>query len=370
MTTSRSTAPSPGVIPAIRRAAAAGLATTLTGTGSAHEKWFIDDERFSTDLASAFTPEAVWFVAAALVFFLAAWGLWRLRDRRNLLPGPELFRASSQGLSALYGLVPLILGVHLAVPLLIAGVSGNLLSPDVVLGGGWRYVLGLVQTGAALSLFYGGFTRAAALVLAGLWLLGLWVASPVAMLENAHILGFAAFFFLAGRGPLSIDRLIFPRLEPPARLVRRAVPALRVFAGVSFIVVAFTEKLANLPLALAFLERYPLNFTGEMGLPIPDSPFILGAGAVELAIGLLLLFNVFVRETIVVAWLPFNLTLTVFNWVELVGHLPFYGIMAILLVWGGSSLDRDLWVAGVCREPPDQARKYSGVAATTETNRD
>lgn len=330
---------------------AAGLAFSLTGAGFAHEKWFIDDERFGTDLASAFTPEAVWFVATAVAFFLAALTLWRVRGRRNLLPGPELFGASPPGITALYSLVPVILGVHLAVPLLIAGVNGTLLSPDVVLAGGWRYVLGLLQTGVALSLFYGGFTRAAALALAGLWLLGLWVASPVAMLENAHVLGFAAFFFLAGRGPLSIDRLIFPRLEPPARLVRRAVPALRVFAGVSFIVVAFTEKLANLPLALAFLERYPLNFSGALGLAIPDPPFILAAGAVELAIGLLLLFNVFVRETIVVAWLPFNLTLTVFNWVELVGHLPFYGIMAILLIWAGGPRDRDLWVAGVCREP-------------------
>jgi hypothetical protein len=72
---------------------------------------------------------------------------------------------------------------------------------------------------------------------------------------------------------------------------------------------------------------------------------------VELAIGLLLVFGVFVRETIIVAWLPFNLTLTVFNWVELVGHLPFYGIMALLLVWVGDERDSNLWVAGVCDGP-------------------
>jgi hypothetical protein len=335
----------------VKRRAGATLVGLLACRGLAHEKWFIEDERFAVDLASAFGTSAGWFVAAALAFFLAAWALWRLRGRRNLLPGPELFGTAPQGRSALYSLAPLILGVHLAVPLLIAGVRGTLLSADVTLNGGWRYFLGLVQTGVALSLFYGGFARAAAVVLAALWLLGFWVAAPVAMLENAHILGFAAFFFLAGRGPLSIDRLLFPRLEPPARIVRRAVSALRVFAGVSFIVVAFTEKLANLPLALAFLERYPLNFTAELGLPLSDTFFILGAGAVELAIGLLLVAGVFVRETIVVAWLPFNLTLTVFNWVELVGHLPFYGIMALLLVWVGSESDRDLWVAGVCREP-------------------
>jgi hypothetical protein len=339
----------------LRRPALLTLTGLLAGSGRAHEKWFIEDETYRADLGEALTPDAVWFVAAAVAFFLAALALWRARNKLNLLPGPELLGSDPSGLSALYGLAPLILGVHLAVPLLIAGVSGTLFSPDVALEGGWRYFLGLVQTGVALSLFYGGFARLAAAALAGLWLLGLWVASPTAMLENAHILGFAAFFFLAGRGPHSIDRLIFPRLEPPRSLVRRAVPALRVFAGASFIVVAFTEKLANLPLALAFLGRYPLNFSGAMGVPLEDSTFMLMAGAVELAIGLLLVFGVFVRETIVVAWLPFNLTLTVFNWVELVGHLPFYGIMALLLIWVGTARDRDLWVAGVCREPPAAA---------------
>jgi hypothetical protein len=333
--------------------------TLLTGNALAHEKWFIDEESYPADLSSAFTPQAVWYVAAALTLFLAAYALWRLRGRRSLLPGPELFGTRPRGRVRLYGLAPLILGVHLAVPLLIAGVSGSLLSPDVPLSGAWRYSLGLVQTGIALSLFYGGFARAASVALAGLWLLGAWVASPVAMLENAHILGFAAFFFLAGRGPLSIDRLIFPSLEPSSAMVRRAVPALRVFAGVSFMVVAFTEKLANLPLALAFLERYPLNFTAALGLAITDTAFILTAGAVELVIGLLLVFGVFVRETIVVAWLPFNLTLTVFNWVELVGHLPFYGVMALLLVWLGSERDRELWLTGVAAVTPRAAGEAS-----------
>jgi uncharacterized membrane protein YphA (DoxX/SURF4 family) len=335
------------MLPATMSLGTALLAATLpSSTASAHEKWFVEAGTPRAGLDSAFAPPAFWFVVAGVAFFLAALTLWRLRGGRGFLPGPELFGAAPQRRSALYGLVPFILGVHLAVPLLIAGVSGTLLAPHLEMAGAWRYLLGLVQTGVALSLFYGGFARAAALVLAGLWLLGFLVASPVAMLENSHILGFAAFFYLSGRGPLSIDRLIFPRLEPSPRMVRLAVPALRIGAGVGFIVVAFTEKLANLPLALEFLERYDLNFSA--GLPVSDTMFILSAGAVELAIGLLLLFGVFVRETIIVAWLPFNLTLTVFNWVELVGHLPFYGIMALLLVWMGTDRDDQLWVAGVC----------------------
>ena len=38
--------------------------------------------------------------------------------------------------------------------------------------------------------------------------------------------------------------------------------------------------------------------------------------------------------------MPFDLTLTIFDWVELIGHLPFYGAMAFLLVW--TQEERDL----------------------------
>ena len=37
---------------------------------------------------------------------------------------------------------------------------------------------------------------------------------------------------------------------------------------------------------------------------------------------------------IVTLWLPFNLTLPLLGWRELVGHLPMYGILALLLIWG------------------------------------
>src|SRR5215831_13761555 len=85
------------------------------------------------------------------------------------------------------------------------------------------------------------------------------------MLENLHYLGFAAFFFLAGRGPYAIDRLLFPAAEPSPRFVRLAMVCLHVATGLGLAVVAFTEKLANPALAQAFLQRYSLNFTAWMG---------------------------------------------------------------------------------------------------------
>jgi hypothetical protein len=41
------------------------------------------------------------------------------------------------------------------------------------------------------------------------------------------------------------------------------------------------------------------------------------------------------------------MTLTVFNWVELLGHLPLYGVMAVLLIWTPTEEDQRLWVRGM-----------------------
>jgi hypothetical protein len=49
-------------------------------------------------------------------------------------------------------------------------------------------------------------------------------------------------------------------------------------------------------------------------------------------------------------WLLINMSLTVFSWVELVGHLPLYGVMAILLVSTEQEEDQRLWIDGVLKK--------------------
>ena len=53
------------------------------------------------------------------------------------------------------------------------------------------------------------------------------------------------------------------------------------------------------------------------------------------------------------AWVPTNLSLSYFNWnaAELVGHLPIYGAMAVLLVWDPAGRHGPLWLRGL-REGP------------------
>lgn len=326
---------------------------TIFGTtpAYAHEKWFFNAQDYPLRFDLLFRPLPLAFIlAVAVATAVAAW-IWRLRGGRDFIPGPKFFGATPERLAALYSLVPLILGIHIAVPLLVNGVQGKLFSPDVVLRPGFSNFLGLAETFIALALFYGAFTRLAAVALAGLWLVGLFVVGPQSMLDNIFYLGFAGFFFLAGRGPISVDRLALPRLEPPAHLMRYAVPVLRIGLGLSLVFVAFTEKFANLPLAEAFLQEYPLNFTQALGIPIPNEIFILMAGSVELLIGLWLAFGIFPREIVLVALIPINLTLTIFNWTELIGHLPIYGAMSVFLIYVFDKDTEAIWVRGL-REGP------------------
>lgn len=349
--------------------AVAGVLATAS-PALAHEKWFSESAEYPLRWDLFVQPLPLALFGAVLLATLAAGLLWWRARGRGFLPGLKSFGATDERRAMIFSLVPLILGIHVAVPLLVNGVQGNLFSPDNALPGVWANFLGLAETFVALALFYGAFTRLAAAGLAGLWVAGLFLVGPQPMLDNTLYLGFAAFFLLAGRGPISIDRLLLPRLEPPEHLMRYAMTALRVGLGLSFVIVAFTEKFANLPLSRSFLERYPLNFTSALGIPLPDDVFILFAGAVELLVGLWILSGIFPREIALIALIPVNLTLTIFNWSELIGHLPIYGILAVMLLWEPGRENLALWLRGL-REGPLSIRPVTSEGDPGEAgNRD
>jgi hypothetical protein len=232
--------------------------------------------------------------------------------------------------------VPLVIGVHMGVTLLVGGVSRQLFVPNLelpvnFLGG----LLGMVEIGIALSFIYGALARFAAAALAILWIVGMLVFGPLRLIEHTEIFGIAFFLFVTGRGPLAFD-MSFEKLNKPVkRLIPYAVPVLRVALGIGLTLVAFTEKLWNIPMGLAFLSEHHFNFFPYIGMPgIDDTKFLLIAGTVELLVGLMLIAGTYVRLIILVTLIPFNLTLPFLGWRELVGHLPIYGILALLLLWG------------------------------------
>lgn len=318
-----------------------------TTAAQAHEKWFVAGEPPALAASGFFSAFCLSAVAAAVAITAVAAFFWRRRGQRDLIPGPERLGATDEGMAQFYGWVPVVIGIHFAVPLLVLGVQGRLFSPNNVLPAPWNYLLGTWQIAIALSLLYGGLTRVFAASLAVLWVVAGFAVGWEPAFENLHYLGAAAFFFCKGRGPHSIDRLLFPGLAPSPALARHGLKLLRISVGVGFVFVAFTEKLANPTLAHTFLSQFQLNFTSAVGVPLSNETFIWCAGTTELLIGLFLAFGLFPRVIILAAWGVINLTLTIFSWVELVGHLPIYGIMAVLLVWAPSEKTSRLMRRGI-----------------------
>lgn len=324
-----------------------------------HERWFVDNARYPVQFGMIFTAYTWIPVGIAVgITVLAVLG-WRRRRSRAIVPGPIELGMSWANYKRLLSWMPLVIGLHSAVVLLVSGVSLRLFFPNLPLPRNFLgAVLGLTEIAVGLSFFYGALTRLGAVALALAWLAGVIVFGPLPLVEHAELLGIAFFLFATGRGPLALDMTMERLHQPIERLVPYAVPVLRVLIGLSIAVVAFTEKLWNLPMGLAFLAEHPFNFFPALGLSsIGNREFLLIAGTVELTLGLLLISGAFIRLLILIIWVPFNLTLPLLGWRELVGHLPIYGIMALLLVWGEErTRPETALVRGVAERAGDTAR--------------
>ena len=315
----------------------------LTGVASAHEKWFVDDPNgFKVDLGLIFSwPMLIAVVVSAAAWFLIKWAdrqyQQRILDRKpaeNSLPGIQ-----EEKLQRLYAYLPMLLAFHMAVPLLVNGFQLQLFAPNLkmtpsLLSG----ALSLAEFLIALALVYGVFTDIAALGLIGLYVAGLVLGpfigiQPIFLLEHLMVVGIAFFLYVFGRGPFSVDALLEHKSHPNRRMVRYAIPIIRWTTGLSLITLALTEKLLNPTLAEYFLT-HKIDFNLGGGFGISDVTFAYAAGIVEFLFGVLLISGALPRLVIMIAWVPFNLTLPFLGWLELAGHLPVYGIMLVLLILG------------------------------------
>ena len=306
-----------------------------------HERWFTDEALFPVQFERWATPQSLVPVAIALAITAITVILWRAHGRRTAALGPMQVGMPWENYQRLMSWMPLVIGIHTGVTLLVGGITRELFIPNlplpVNLFGG---LLGLAEIAIALSFMYGALTRFAAAALAITWLAGAIYFGPLRLIEHTELLGVAFFLFAMGRGPLAFDAALEKLNRPLPRFAPYAVTVLRVSVGLGLAVVAFTEKLWNVPMGLAFLATHHFNFFPAIGMPVSDTMFLLMAGTVELTIGLILMSGAYVRLLILVTLIPFNLTLPFLGWRELVGHLPIYGILALLLLAGEEKPDR------------------------------
>ena len=290
----------------------------------AHVKWYVDDPRNPViDLRVLREPLTLGLIVAAIVIAI----VWRLVGRR--LARPEL--GVLQPLGRLAPWIPRLLGIHLGVSLLGFAVTNSYLAPHLSLE--------RVPGAAAIALFEGAIgvwlitgirLRWAGIGVIALGPLGLAFAGPLAVLEAVDTLGVALFLVLLPPG-----RDEFGARPVTAAQLQRPLLLLRVCGGLALIVLAFSEKLLTPGLAAELLEQYPqIDVFRILGVELAAESYVRIAAVTEMLFGLLLISGAAPQVVVLVASIPFNLTLLVFDRFELIGHLPVYGILLALLVYG------------------------------------
>ena len=289
----------------------------------AHETWFVDETPM--DWSFAFEGATLALLGAALLVTLAV----RLIAAR--FPGVDI---PFIGWMAPY--MPFAVRIHLAVSLVGLLSLGYYLSPAMDLEADLAGVLlGAVMVAVAITMATGWHAREGAWLLVAAGPIGMLEFGVSPVLQRVDMLGLAAFVLLAGPGRWAADYELGRERDPSYDAQARAVWALRVAAGTALIVVAFAEKLANPEMALQFLSEHPnFNVAQQIGIELSDLEFTRVAGAIEVLFGLVIISGALPQAVVVIAGIPFNATLYFFGSEELMGHLPIYATMLVLLVYG------------------------------------
>jgi hypothetical protein len=304
---------------------AAGVLTPTTV--SAHVKWFTDEDNYPLRTDLIVSDRTLLMVVTAVAAVCALIMLERMLRDTNW---PNLAIFQRMAVSA-----PTILAVQAAITLVAAASQGTLLVPNFVMPSGPIGIVAIAtEIFVAVTFVTGIFDWVGALALIAILPMAALVCGPWDVLEQGMWLGIPAVVLIMQRNPTSgwQARQWFGRRDPA--WTSRAVSVLRVSTGIAFIAVACGEKLWNPDLGRAFVLTHPMfNFPQALGMSwFSDDMFVLMIGLTEATIGALLISGRLTRVVVLAMWLPFHLGIPLLPSQELIGHLPIFAVMYVLLV--------------------------------------
>ena len=268
-----------------------------------------------------------------------------------------LSEVASGVLSTLTSFAPVVARVALGATLITCAAIGSVGTPNLQFDGGPMDALRGVAAVLGFALVLGVRTRLMAVGSIVTFVVAAFAAgSPIVVFERFDVLGLAAFVAIVGGARLEtrMDRSTLARLQLGTTWLRGMV------AG-GLLVVAITEKLANVPMTAQVLDEHPRV---NLGLLLGTDPTqtVLLLGAVEVAFALLVLLLPLPELLALAIGAPFVLTVGEFGLLEVPGHLPVWGAVAVLALLGAHVQTADLvtirppWLLGV-RRTPDAARE-------------
>jgi hypothetical protein len=265
------------------------FAFSLPQVAMAHIKWFVDVTAVEatyrgTEFFSWWSkPVVVWVLVTLLLIGLAKVLNQNLEEPKKVLEFGEKHQKT------IYRLFKILVGIFLVV---ISGFWQIVLVPQIPASGVWQQVLQVAQGIIGVMLIIDVFPKWAGLALGGLYLMAGGFGGWEFYLENLLILAIALFIYL---NEINETHKLFA-YQP------WAVPILRTGAGMSLVVLAFTEKFLHPELALQFLSEHNWNFVKLLGFNFSNQLFVLSAGFMETIFGLMFIFGYVVRiNTLVMA---------------------------------------------------------------------
>lgn len=310
------------------------IVAVAPATAAAHVRWFVAVD-YPVDWSRLISLPVLLALVISGVLYLG------LRLLRRLVGSPHFPNPSF--LTNLEPSATSLLAVQTGISLVWFASQRHLFVPSLSLPPttfGWLLVAG--QLVVAFTFITAIFDRYGAVLLALIYLLGYLFFPPVRVLEPIYVLGIALTMFVLGRSsaPPGPGRSLLRILS---RHEKGTIAALRILTGFSLLLAALTEKLLAPAAGLAFLQGYPwFNFPHNLlGLSwFTDQRFVFAAGLAEASLGSLLMSGVLTRVVILAMWVPFNLAVAFVPPEDLLGHLPIFGIMYVLLLYG-SGIDPD-----------------------------
>ncbi len=307
----------------------------LIPAAQAHEKWFVEANPIvpASDIFTTVNPFTIG-VAAALLALTAALTVadrrfersaWHAVLERKVRP----LRDHAAG----------FLAVATSITLFWMSAHGALLADNLVVPTGTvgTALLGSQVVIAALLLI-GLYTAAAAMGLIVLYAALFFLFPAPDVLDYLHYAGIGIFLLAFARGRFSLDWLLGKGMLTDAATRKRAYLAMRLLTGVTMIILALIKW--NRPeLHFALMDAYPdfnpytilqgIGFTG-----LSRETYVFALFLVELTAGLVILSGLLTRIAAFFLLPVFMGSVIFIGAAEIFGHLPFVGILIVLVVFG------------------------------------
>lgn len=302
---------------------------------SAHVGYVIDHEEFvrhqGTDmpfLLSGFeeAPKAATVAAIVSLAVLLLILFFRSRPKIKIFLDRCRERVSSYG-----DLLEWIARLSLGIALIGAGTAGAFISP--VLSGSASLALLEILVGFMLLL---GFLLTPAYITAVIIFFVGAVTSPY-LFGNLDFLALVVSAFALSNARPGLDDILGIGAWNMGGRIKHLVPLmLRIGLGSAFVFLAVYEKLLNPHDSELVVQTYNLMQV----IPVPASLWVLGAGLIELVLGILLVLGLEVRLVSIISFIVISLSFFYFK-ESVYSHVTLFGALSMLIVTGAGKWSLD-----------------------------